>query len=117
MAALLLLFNFDMGDLIRWMDGVYLHTHIPQDPIRRAVGDLRHMPQRPCYPVQDFDRALHILEYDAHIQADYICSRSDVNRRNLHNNHAGIAEHGTSVLQKITTDLNNSFVLVFPVGF
>ena len=48
------------------------------------------------------------------MQAAYTCSRSDVHRRNLYNNHSGVAEHGDAVLQKITTDLNNSFVLVFP---
>ena len=114
MAALLLLFDFDMGDLIRWLGGAYLHTHIPLDPIRKAVDDLRHLPQRPGHPVQDFDRALHILEHGAPMQAAYTCSRSDVHRRNLYNNHSGVAEHGDAVLQKITTDLNNSFVLVFP---
>ena len=98
MAALLLLFDFDMGDLIRWLGGVYLHTHIPLDPIRKAVHNLRHLPQRPGHPAQDFNRALHILEHGAPIQADYTCSRSDVNMRNLYNNNAGIDEHGAAVL-------------------
>ena len=29
LVAFLLLFNFDVGDLIRWLDGVYIHEHTP----------------------------------------------------------------------------------------
>ena len=40
--AFLILFNFDGGDLIYWLGGVYTHAHIPFDPIRTAVAVLRH---------------------------------------------------------------------------
>ena len=60
MAAMLLLLDFNMGDLIRWLGGVYTHEHIPLDPIRQAVAATRNIPQSRGYPVQDFSRALHI---------------------------------------------------------
>ena len=41
LAALHLLFDFEVGDLIRWLGGIYSHAHIPLDPIRAAVDALR----------------------------------------------------------------------------
>ena len=32
MAARLLLLDFNVGDLIQWIGGVYTHDHIPLDP-------------------------------------------------------------------------------------
>ena len=78
MAAMLLLFDFNIGDLIRWLGGVYTHEHIPLDPIRQAVEATRDVPQSQGYPVQDFSRALHILEHGAPVTASYSCSRADV---------------------------------------
>ena len=31
------LFYFDIGDLIRWLEGVYIHDHIPMAPSRLSV--------------------------------------------------------------------------------
>ena len=41
MAMFLLLINFDIGDFIRWLGGVYTHDHITLDPIHRATNSLR----------------------------------------------------------------------------
>ena len=114
LAALLLLFDFHVGDLIRWLGGVYTHEHIPLDPIRTAVAALRRLPRRRGYPVQDYDRALHLLEHGAPVTAAYACSRADLAARNLYDNHAGISDHGPAVLAKIISGCNNHFVLVFP---
>lgn len=35
--ALIFLFDFDVSNLIQWLDRVYTHTRIPLDPIRKAV--------------------------------------------------------------------------------
>ena len=111
---MLLLLDFNVGDLIRWLGGVYTHDHIPLDPIRRAVAETRGIPSVPGYPVQDFDRALHILEHGAPVTADYLCSRTDVHLRNTYDNHKSVASHGPAVLKKIVADVNNQFILVFP---
>ena len=114
MAAMLLLLDFNMGDLIRWLGGVYTHEHIPLDPIRQAVAATRNIPQSRGYPVQDFSRALHILEHGAPVTASYSCSRADVAHRNAYDNHQGVASHGPAVLKKIIADVNNQFIPVFP---
>ena len=114
LAMLLLLFDFEVGDLVRWLGGTYTHDHIPLDPIRSAVAELRERPHKPGYPVQDFDRALHILEHGAPLQAAYVCDRRDTAARNAYDNHAGVSTHGPAVLKKILADSNNEFVLVFP---
>ena len=69
LAQLALLLDFNIGDIIRWLCGTYTHDHIPLGPIRQAVADLRKLPPKDGYPVQDFDRALHILEHGAPLQA------------------------------------------------
>ena len=69
MVAMLLLFDFNMDDLIRWLGGVYTHEHKPLDPIRQAVTATGDVPQSHGYPDQDFSRALHILEHDAPVTA------------------------------------------------
>ena len=114
MAAMLLLFDFDVGDLIRWLGGAYTHEHIPLDPIRRAVNATKDVPQAKGYPVQDFSRAMHILEHGAPVAASYSCSRADVAHRNSYDNHQGVSSHGPAVLKKIIADVNNQFILVFP---
>ena len=95
------------------LSGAYINGHIPFDPIRQAVAALRTIPTRDGYPVQDYDRALHILEHGAPLQATYTCSLQDVTARNLYDNHGGVASHGEDVLRKILPDSNNQFVLVF----
>ena len=114
LAALLLLFDFDLGDLIRWLGGVYTHDHIPMGPIRDAVEELRHRQQSPGYPIQDYARALRILEHGAPTSASYLCSRADLAHRNMYDNHASLGEHGPSVLAKVVSGAINHFLLVFP---
>ena len=41
MAAALLLHNFILGDLIRWLGGDYTHDHINMPPIESAVSAIR----------------------------------------------------------------------------
>ena len=68
LAQLALLLDFNIGDIIRWLGGAYTHDHIPLGPIRQAVAALRKIPTRDEYPVQDYDRALHILGHThAHV--------------------------------------------------
>jgi len=38
--ALLLKFDFNVGDLIRWLDGPYNHEHTPLEPIREALATI-----------------------------------------------------------------------------
>ena len=61
MAAALLCVDFWLGDLIRWLGGVYTHDHIPLDPIRAAIVATRDIPPPPGYPSVDWDRAFHTL--------------------------------------------------------
>ena len=53
LSALLILFDFDMGNLIRCLGGIYSHKHITMDPIIEAVEALRHRLRCPVYPAQD----------------------------------------------------------------
>ena len=61
----LILFDFDVGNLIQLLGGVYTHDHIFMTPIVEAVVALRQHAHRLGYPTQDYTRTLHILEHDA----------------------------------------------------
>jgi len=87
MAALLLLFNFDVVNLIQWLGRVYTHVYIPMYYICKAVEFLEKYQYRPDYPAQDYDRALHILDNIFPVTASYLCIRDDVIQRNLYSNH------------------------------
>ena len=53
-AALLLLFDFDIGDLIRWLGGIYTHAHITLDPIKTVISALHLRQLHSGYLVQDY---------------------------------------------------------------
>ena len=114
LSAALLLLDFNVGDLIRWLGGDYCHEHIPLGPIRTAVDQIRHHPRPPGYPPVDFDRALHVLEHGAPVTASYSCARADVHRRNLYDNHAGVKQAADKFREKIVSHANNHFILVLP---
>ena len=114
LSAALLCLNFSVGDLLRWLGGVYTHSHIPLDPIRAAISEIRDLPILSGYPEVDFDRALHVLEHGAPIRATYSCSCADVHIRNLYDNHAIIADEAEAVMKKIISECNNHFLIAFP---
>ena len=49
LAASLLLLDFNVGDLIRWLGGAYTHEHIPMGPIRTAISAIRSIPSPEGY--------------------------------------------------------------------
>ena len=102
LAAALLVLDFSVGDLLRWMGGVYTHSHINLDPIKRAVDEVRSIPSSPGAPVVDFDRALHVLEHGALLN------------RNLYDNHASIGDEADAVFAKIVSECNNHFLIALP---
>mgnify|MGYP005694889421 CR=1 FL=1 len=114
LSAALLILDFNIGDLIRWLGGDYCHEHIPLQPVRDAVAQIRHRPRPPGYPIVDYDRALHIMEHGAPVSAAYSCSREDVRRRNLYDNHSGVRHVAADVETKIIGGCNNHFLLVLP---
>ena len=114
LSAALLITDFNMGDLIRWLGGDYTHDHIPMDPIERAIAAIRDHPRPLGYPTVDYDRALHVLRHGAPLTAAYACRRDDVIHRNLYDNHTGALKAASAVLKKIVSGCNNHFLLVFP---
>ena len=65
LASALLLMDFHVGDLIRWLGGDYTHDHIPIEPIEEAVAAISNVPPQSGYPIINFDQALHVLRHGA----------------------------------------------------
>jgi len=62
MAVALLSFNFNYGDLIRWLEGEYTNTHRNWATVSDAISAVRDIPPPPGYPDLDYDRAfVHVL--------------------------------------------------------
>ena len=114
LVASLLLLDFNVGDLIRWLEGAYTHEHIPMGPIRTAISAIRSIPSPEGYPSEDFDQALHILEHGAPVAASYKCALPDVRLRNAYDNHSTIGGHAATVREKIISGAKNHFLLVLP---
>ena len=96
MPTLLLLFDFNVGNLIWWLCGTYPHEHIPIELIQEDIATVRDKPRTAGYHVQDFDRVMYVIEHGTLLQAVFVCIQNDVHCQNLYGNHAGTAPTQTS---------------------
>ena len=92
MAAALLCFHFSVGDLLRWIGGVYTHNHIDLEPIHNAVSEVRNLPYAPTDPIVYYGRAMHILEHGVLVRATYFCTQFDVHDQNTYDNQTSIGK-------------------------
>ena len=83
LAALLLFFDFRIGELIHWLGGTSIHDHTPLDSICSAVATVQKLHPRSGYLVQDYNQILHIIEHGAPTVASYTCTCQDLLQRNL----------------------------------
>ena len=114
LATALLLIDFRIGGLIRYLCGVYMHDHIPLNHIREAIVSVWDFMSPTGCLIQDFDKVMHIIEHGAPTSVSYKCSRRDILERNLYDNYDTIREHISVVLHKIVSGAANRFLLVFP---
>ena len=112
MSAALLRFNFQPGDLVRWLGRDYTHTFLDFDALEAFLATLRHRQPRPGQPPVEIDRALRAWREGTPLSGDFWCDRDDVLRRNLYNNHDQVHEHVDLILQDIINDEAASFNLV-----
>ena len=84
------------------------------EPIRTAVSVIRFVTPTAGYLAQNFDRALHNLEYGAPVSASFECERADIRLRNIYNNHSTIGEHADTARKKIVSGAVNNCLIVLP---
>ena len=98
MAAALIRFNFNYGDLIRWLEGEYTNAHRDWSAVAAAIEDVRGLSPPPGYPPVDYDRALRACTEGVPLAGTYVCSFDSVRLRNSYDNHPGLADRFIGVL-------------------
>ena len=114
MAAALLSFDFNYGDLIRWLDGEYTSNGRDFQPVRDAIQAVQHYPTKPNFPPVDYQRSMRILTEGAPLHGVFQCRSADTYARIAYNNHSPLADAADAVREKFGKEEARSLHLAFP---
>jgi len=114
MAAALIRFDFNYGDLIRWLEGEYTNAHRDWSTVSDAMNAVRSIDPPEGYPSIDFDRAYQACTEGVPLAGTYECSFESVRARNVYDNHPGLEEVADDVRVKIAKEEAQSFHLALP---
>lgn len=114
MAVALIRFDFDYGDLIRWLEGEYTNAHRDWSSLSDTINAVSSIPPPPGYPAVDFDRAYRICTEGTPLAGNYQCSFESVQQRNVYDNHPGLQEELANVREKLAKEEAQSFHLALP---
>jgi len=84
MAAALLRFNFNYGDLIRWLKGPYTYHHRDWSALQGCIKIVENIPPPPGWPKVNFPRAMRVLQQGCPLAGHYHYSFDSVLQHNLH---------------------------------
>mgnify|MGYP007080242140 FL=1 len=84
LAVALLRFNFNYGDLIRWLRGPYTHAHRCWTCLNDCLAAVRDSTPPPSWPRVNFAHTQTVMEQGVPLQGHYSCSWASVIARNLH---------------------------------
>lgn len=114
MAAALLRFDFDHGDLIRWLGGEYTNEFRDWEAAFDLVDTVRHHRVPPGYPPVDFDRAYRACTAGVPLAGVFECSRSSTWSRERYDNHPPLANECEAVREKLRAEEQLSFYILLP---
>ena len=113
-AILLLLCDFDVGKLIRLLQGQYTGDFLDFPLIDRTLNSLSTIPIKKGEPRHDF-HLLHKIYHDgAPSSGQFTCNRDDMLKRNLYDNHSAAHPHFDEIEPKIASDIQKSYALACP---
>ena len=114
MGAALLSFDFDYGDLVRWLGGEYTNQHRDWDALQRQMDIAMEHPQRPGYPGLQPEIAMKSFREGVPLKGHYSCTRSDFERRVAYDNHKPLDAHLEATREKFGQEEAKSFHIAFP---
>lgn len=114
LAVALLRFDFDYGDLIRWLEGEYTNAHRDWTTVSDTINAIRSIEPPPGYPIIDYDRAYRLCTEGAPLAGTYECSFESVQHRNVYDNHPGLQEELANVRDKLAKEEAQSFHIALP---
>ena len=113
-ATLLLLCDFDVGKLIRLLQGQYTGDFIDFPLVDSVLESLRDIEPSPTQPKHDFSLLHQLYHHGAPVKGQYACNRSDMLDRNIYDNHAAARPHLSSIIPKVSSDIQKSYALALP---
>ena len=114
MGVALMRFQFDYGDLVRWLGGEYTNAFRDWEAAFNIVDTVRHMKVPPGYPPLDFDRAYRVCTEGVPLAGIFECSLASTWRREQYDNHPPLATELDAVREKLRGEEKNSFYLLLP---
>jgi len=114
MGAALLNFDFDYGDLVRWLEGEYTNHDRDWAALRVNMATAAAQPQKPGYPDLDPDIAMESFEQGVPLAGTYHSKREDAVRRIEYNNPPPLRANLEATREKFGKEEAKSFHIAFP---
>jgi hypothetical protein len=114
MGAALLSFDFDYGDLIRWLGGEYTNSDRNWDELLEHVIAAQQHEQRPGYPKIEAEMAIESFRCGVPLEGQFSCQRSDLLERLQYDNHPPLKNQEAEVRGKFGKEEAKSFHIAFP---
>ena len=114
MGAALLSFDFDYGDLVRWLEGEYTNRGRDWNALREHMTAALSHPQQPGYPELDLDTAIDSFEEGVPLAGTYHSTREDTVKRIAYDNHPPLQANLADTREKFGKEEAKSFHIAFP---
>ena len=114
LAAALLRFNFNYGDLIRWLKGPYTHAHRTWSQLHQVFNTVKGARPPPSWPKVNFPRAENVLQQGVPLQGHYMCSWASVAARNLHPASSELQKEAHQVDERLRKEEKLSYHILLP---
>ncbi len=110
----LIAFDFNYGDLVRWLGGEYTAAHRDWDSTFAALETLRDMPTPDGYPPIDINLGHRICTEGVPTAGVFECPRQDTYNRIHYDNHPPLEENKEDVRKKFIQEEELSYHLFLP---
>jgi len=114
LGAALLCFDFNYGDLVRWLRGEYTDNFRDFSALADTITQLHDYPTRYGYPVVDTDSVFRSVTEGVPLRGRYFCRQQDTAARLLYDNHAPLHDNLPDVRAKFGQEEARSLHLAPP---
>ena len=114
MGAALISFNFDYGDLVRWLDGEYTNAHRNWNELSEKIEEIKLYAQRPGYPAIEHELAMEACTQGVPLEGHFSCTVADVEARLIYDNHSPLESAKADARIKLGKEEANSYHIAFP---
>ena len=113
----LLRFDFNHGDLVRWLSGEYTNRFRDWPATFRQLQAPARLGTPRRLPPADYPRAQRITTEGVPLQGHFTSHVAEIKARVLYDNHPQVSENSASVEAKFAAEEQKSFHIIFPKFF